>query len=299
MNNKATRLTSTALSIAAGLGTFALQTGTARAQDAAQQCATSYETAQRERGRGAFLEATQAAQACSQIECNALIVQECIKLLEQFKAETPTMVFSARNGRGEEIAAVKVEIDGKPAADRIDGLPIAVNPGIHTFRFTTEGEAPVEIKHTARVGDKNRLIEVQIGKPVPVGVGVSPTAPGTAPLAPAPEQQPSKPVPIATWLLGGVGVVGLGVFGYMRLKASSDYNDLSSSCSPHCNPDDVDKVHTKYQFSYVGLGVGIAGLGSAALVYALSRNSSGAPTSEVAVVPTYEGGARAQWLTRF
>lgn len=298
MTTKATRLTSTALAIATGLGAFALQMGTAQAQDAAQQCATSYETAQRERGRGAFLEATQAAQACSQIECNALIVQECIKLLEQFKAETPTMVFSARNGRGEEIAAVKVEIDGKPAADRIDGLPIAVNPGIHTFRFTAEGEAPVEIKHTARVGDKNRLVEVQIGKPVPVGPGVAMNSP-TAPLAPAQEERVSKPVPIATWLLGGVGVVGLGVFGYMRLKASSDYNDLSSSCSPHCNPDDVDKVHTKYQFSYIGLGVGIAGLGSAALVYAISRNSGGTPTSEVAVVPTYEGGARAQWLTRF
>lgn len=298
MKTKATRLTSTALAFATGLGAFALQTGTAHAQDAAQQCATSYETAQRERGRGAFLEATQAAQACSQIECNALIVQECIKLLEQFKAETPTMVFSARNGRGEEIAAVKVEIDGKPAADHIDGLAIPVNPGIHTFRFTAEGEAPVEIKHTARVGDKNRLIEVQIGKPVPVGTGIS-AGSASGPVAPAPEERVNKPVPIATWLLGGVGVVGLGVFGYMRLKASSDYNDLSSSCSPHCNPDDVDKVHTKYQFSYVGLGVGIAGLGSAALVYAISRNSGGTPTSEVAVVPTYEGGARAQWLTRF
>lgn len=299
MNSKAMRLSSTALAIVTGLGAFALEMGTARADEMAQQCANSYETAQRERGRGAFLEATQAAQACSQIECNALIVQECIKLLEQFKSETPTLVFAARNGRGEEIAAVRVEIDGKLATERIDGLPIAVNPGIHAFRFTAEGEAPVEIKHTARVGDKNRLVEVQIGKPV--AVAPSPAAPAPAPLAPVPvpASRASKPVPVATWLLGGVGIVGLGVFGYMRLKASSDYNDLSNSCSPHCNPDDVDKVHTKYQFSYVGLGVGIAGLGSAALVYALSRNASGSPASEVAVVPTHDGGARAQWLTRF
>jgi hypothetical protein len=296
---KANKLTTTALATIAGFGCLFSQVSSARADDTAQQCATSYETAQRERGKGAFLEATQAAQACSQIECNALIVQECIKLLEQFKAETPTIVFSARNGRGEEIANVKVEIDGKVATEHIDGLPIAVNPGLHTFRFQTEGEEPVEIKHTARVGDKNRLIEVQVGKPVPVGPTAAVGAPGApaAPLEPIRAEGGSKPIPAASIVLGGVGIVGLGVFGYLRLKASSDYNDLSGSCSPRCNPDDVDKVHTKYQFSYVGLGVGIAGLGSAALVYALSRNSS-APTSEVAVVPTQDG-ARAQWRTHF
>lgn len=295
---KANKLTTTALATIAGFGCLFSQVSSAHADDSAQQCATSYETAQRERGKGAFLEATQAAQACSQIECNALIVQECIKLLEQFKAETPTIVFSARNGRGDEIANVKVEIDGKVVSERIDGLPIALNPGLHTFRFQTEGEDPVEIKHTARVGDKNRLIEVQLGKPVPVGPSTGPTGAPVGPVTPVSGEAASKPIPAASIVLGGVGIIGLGVFGYLRLKASSDYNELSSNCSPRCNPDDVDKVHTKYQFSYVGLGVGIAGLGSAALVYALSRGSGSAPTSEVALVPTQDG-ARAQWRAHF
>ena len=296
MTTKANRLTTTALASLAAFGCLLSQAGTARADDTTQQCANSYETAQRERARGAFLEATQAAQACSQIECNSLIVHECIKLLEQFKNETPSMVFSARNGRGEEIANVKVEIDGKLVTEHIDGLPIAVNPGLHTFRFQTEGEDPVEIKHTARVGDKNRLIEVQLGKPLPATTAPAAGAAG-APVAPAPVQHVSKPIPAASIVLGGVGIVGLGVFGYLRLKATSDYNDLSNGCSPRCNPDDVDKVHTKYQFSYVGLGVGLAGLGSAALVYALSRDS-GTPSSEIALVPTQDG-ARAQWRAHF
>ncbi|MFZ5891632.1 MAG: hypothetical protein ACOY0T_11315 [Myxococcota bacterium] len=298
MKTSLNRLSVTAIATLAGVAGLVIDPSVARAEDVAQQCATSYETAQRERARGAFLEATQAAQACSQIECNALIVQECIKLLEQFKSETPTIVFSARNGRGEEIANVRVEMDGKLVTEHIDGMAIAVNPGLHVFRFQTEGEDPVEIKHTARVGDKNRLIEAQLGKPEPVGPQT--TAGVGAATGPVTPVEPKRAgVPAATYLLGGVGLVGLGVFGYLRLKASSDYNELSSSCSPRCNPDDVDKVHTKYQLSYVGLGVGIAGLGSAALVYALTRNSSGAPTSEMALVPTADGGARAQWRTHF
>jgi len=294
MNNSLKRLSTTILATAAGFGGVLLA-APVHAQDAAAQCSASYESAQRERGQGKFLEATQAAQACSQIECNPLIVQECIKLLEQFHAETPTMVFSARNGRGEEIAAVRLEIDGKLVAEHIDGMAIAVNPGLHTFRFTTDGVDPVEIKHTARVGDKNRLIEVQLGKPEPK----TPEGAAAASTAPAAPPQAKKGIPVASYLLGGLGIVGLGAFTYLRLSASSDYNDLSESCSPRCNPDDVDEIHTKYQLSYVGLGVGIAGLGAAALVFAVSRSSEGTPTSEVAVVPTPDGGARAQWRTHF
>jgi hypothetical protein len=293
MNNSLKKLSTTIFAAAAGFGGV-LHAAPAQAEDAGAQCSASYELAQRERGKGAFLEATQAAQACSQIECNPLIVQECIKLLEQFHAETPTMVFSARNGRGEEIANVRLEIDGKQVTDHIDGMAIAVNPGLHTFRFQTEGADPVEIKHTARVGDKNRLIEVQLGKPEPKPTEIG----GVAPLAPTAPPPKKAGIPVASYLLGGVGVIGLGAFAYLRLKGTSDYNDMSQNCSPRCNPDDVDKVHTKFQLSYVGLGVGIAGLGAAALVYAVSRSSEGSPSSEVALVPTTDG-ARAQWRTHF
>ena len=282
-------------SAAALLGCIALFAGPARADDPGAKCSSSFESAQREHARGAFIEASAAARACSQIECNALIVPECIKLLDQIRAETPSMVFSAHGSHGEELTAVRVLIDGKPAAQQLDGMPIEVNPGAHKFRFETEGQDPVEIQHTARVGDKNRLIDAQIGKLLPTEPSAA--ASQSSAMGPIPAKRDTS-VPAASYVLAGVGVVGLGVAGYLRLKATSDYNHLNNTCSPMCNPNDVSPVRTKYQLSYVGLGVGLAAFAGAAIVYVVHRSAGGSATGEVAVLPTLDG-ARASWSSQF
>ena len=159
-----------------------------------------------------------------------------------------------------------------------------------------DGQDPVEIQHTARVGDKNRLIDAQIGKLVAPEPNAS--APLQAAAAPPMPTKRDTSVPVASYVLAGVGVVGLGVAGYLRLKATSDYNHLNNTCSPACNPDDVSPVHTKYQLSYVGLGVGLAAFAGAAVVYVVHRGSGGSATGEVAVIPTLDG-ARAAWSSHF
>lgn len=286
------------IALAAGVSGPVTTASQAYAQDGAQQCAAAYEEAQRHRAKGSFLEANRAAQACSQVECNTLIVQECIKLFEQIQADTPSVVFSARNGAGQELVDVKVQIDGQAVADRLDGRPIELNPGMHTFRFESEGLPPLEMKQTARVGDRNRLLEIVLGSVVPPQAD-SKTSGERGGTALPPAAPPTKPgIPIPSFVLGGVGLVGLGAFGYLRLSGTSDYNELGKTCSPYCDPAETDKIHTKFQMSYVALGVGVAGLGGAALFYVLTRNKQGAPENEVAVLPTY-GGARAQWQANF
>lgn len=276
-------------SIGAALA-FALFTGfaaNAHAQGSADACASSYESAQRERGRGALLEASEAARACSQPECPAFLAQECIKLYEQIQTELPTVVFSAKNGRGEELVDVTVQIDGKTVTQHLDGRPIELNPGLHTFHFESAGLPAYEVKQTARIGDHNRLMEVMLG---PIERPPTPAQPLQLPPPSAPVE-PAKhgsTIPAASFVLGGVGVIGLGAFAGLRLSASSDYNDLSRNCSPRCDPNKVDPIRTKYTLSYVALGVGAAAVAAGVVVYVVANGHSNNETS-VAVLPSSDG----------
>jgi hypothetical protein len=256
-----------------------------RAEGSTAHCAESYENAQLQRANGKYLAAAEQARACSQLECSSAISRECVKLYEAIQQETPKFVFSAKSPEGQELSEVHVQVDGQPLLDRLDGKPVALDPGTHTFRFEMPGAPPVETNHTARVGDQNRLIEVVLGTPK--------EKPGEAP-----KQQGPRTIPVASYILAGGSVLALGTFGYLRVKGAADYNGLNQTCSPRCNPDDVDQIHMKYTLSYVALGVGAAALGGAAVFYFLQGNSEETPAAEVGITSA-PGGARAQFTARF
>lgn len=238
------------------------QTADAAAADAgAVDCAAAYESAQTERQAGHFRAASNQAMLCSQSTCNQAIVRECIALYESIQAEMPSMVFSARRADGGELTNVRVEMDGQPLLDRLDGKALALDPGAHTFKFITDGFEPKEVTQTARVGDRNRLVEVVFGELPPPPAASS----GTSQLPPA--AKPERRIPVASYVLAGVGAVALGTFGYLRISGVQDYNELNQNCSPECDPADVDPIRTKFSYSYVALGVGAAALTAATIVY--------------------------------
>jgi hypothetical protein len=259
------------------------------------QCAAAYEQAQTDKLAGRYVSATAAALACSQIECNQAIVRECLQLYEKLEQETPSFVFAARKGEGGELVDVRVEMDGKVIGEQITGRPFPVDPGPHEFVFSHPQRGRLQTNATARVGVRAHVVEVTFADPnaKPV-VAPAPVAP-VAPVAPQPE--PKRGVPVLSFVLGGVGIAALGSFTYFRLTAVSDYNDYNSTCAPTCNPDDVDKVRTKFLISNVSLGVGIASLAGAGLVYAFGRGG-GDKRVEASIAPQ-AGGAMAGVRTRF
>ena len=258
----------------------------AAADDANSRCAEAFEKAQTDRAAGKYTAAIAEAATCSQLECNAAVVRECVKLHEALKSEIPTLVFSARTDEGVEIAAVKVLVDGQPLLEQIDGKPVSLDPGVRTFRFEAEGFGAVETTHTARVGDQNRLIEVVFETPG----GKKKQESSQAPLV----LEPRK-VPIASWVLGGVGVAAIGVGVYMRASGIADYNELNSSCSPRCDEDEVDAVRTKFRLSWLPIGIGGAAVLGGVAVYLLQPRESGPAVS----VGATADGARARFTTRF
>jgi len=278
--------------------------GVARAQEATPaapaaaepSCAESYEQAQRDQRDGKYLSAAAAALSCAQLRCNQAIVRECTRLYDQLEASTPTLAVSALTHDGRALIDVKVEMDGQPLLERITGKLVPVDPGPHAFVFTHAEFGRVEVSRFAQPGEKGGRVEATFPDPNP-----KPAEPVPNPLAtnapPAVEQKRGG-IPVLTYVLGGVGLVGMGGFAFFRISAVGDYNDYNSTCSPQCNPDDIDSVRTKFTLSYVSLGIGAAGLAGAGVVFALSRGGSESSQTEARLVPT-AGGAAATLRTTF
>jgi hypothetical protein len=282
---------------AAAAALVALFAQSAHADETGARCAEAFEKAQTDRASGKYTSAIAEAMACSQLECNTAVTRECIKLHETLKGEIPTLVFSARNDAGSEIVAVKVFVDGQPLLESIDGKPISLDPGLHNFRFETAGFPAIETAHTARVGDKNRLIEVVFERPGAKQVEKKPDV--------APRPGPRK-VPLASYILGGVGVAAIGAGVYMRVSGISDYNDMNSTCSPGarnnpnlgCDEDEVEAVRTKFLLSWVPIGVGSAAIVGAVVIYFVQSGQSSGAGAALSVVPAADG-LRAQFRAHF
>ena len=76
-----------------------------------------------------------------------------------------------------------------------------------------------------------------------------------------------RPTPRAVYyLLGGtaVGAVGFAVFAGL---GKGEQGDLEKSCSPFCASADTDSVNNKYLAADISLGLGVAALVAAGIVY--------------------------------
>src|SRR6188768_2398697 len=244
-----------------------------------EQCSAAYERTQTEKLAGHYVAASAAALECSQLVCNSAIVQECVHFYSALESETPTLVFSARKSEGGELTDVRVEMDGKVVAQQITGRPITVDPGLHNFVFVHPKRGLLRLAETARVGDKARVVEVTFKDP---NAKVASTGEQAAPAK-------KGGVPVMTWVLGGVGVVALGSFVYFRTSGVNDYNELNDTCSPACNPDDVDPIRKKFTYSYISLGVGAASIAGVAAFYFAGRSGDSGPSVQATVTPRGDG----------
>lgn len=240
-----------------------------------ESCSAAYERTQTEKLAGHYVAASAAALECSQLQCNAAIVQECVRFYSALEAETPTLVFSAHKAEGGDLVDVRVEMDGKVVAESITGRPFATDPGPHEFVFIHKQRGRLKLSETARVGDKARAIDMTFPDP-------------NAKSGTGPHGKPG--VPVLTYVLGGVGVVALGAFAYLHFSGVSDYNNYNNTCSPGCNPDDVDSVKKKFTMSYVALGVGGAAIAGAAVVYLTRPKGDQGVTVQASVSPRPDGG---------
>jgi hypothetical protein len=262
----------------------------ARADDR-EACATAAEQAQQLRDEGAFRKARDRMITCSRDVCPAPIKRDCLQWLGELDKSAPSVVVGARvNDR--DVTDVKVTLDGELVAERLDGKPIAVDPGEHTFTFEHAGQT-VEEKVLIRTGEKNRPLNVKLKG------GAEPPPPPGGTTAPPPVTDDGGGSLVPALVAGGIGVVALGSFAFFGLSGKSAVDDLQS-CKPRCAESDVDSARTKLIVADISLAVGVVALGVATYLF-ITRPKASAKVEttglRVDVAPTRGGGLASFGLT--
>ena len=197
-------------------------------------CVSASEKAQQLRNAGKLSEAREQLTHCSRAECPKLIQQDCTQWMGEVLATLPSVIPGAKDRKGRDIIDARVLVDGKVAAETLDGKPIIVDPGVHLFRFETKGVAAVEEQVVARQGEKNRIVTVTFA------TGDDPAAP--PPVTGPPAEATSSGPPVAAFVVGGLGLVALGFAGYFGLSGNADARNLRDGCAPNCAKSAVDDV---------------------------------------------------------
>ena len=281
--------------IAALTGAITLQGREALgAEPTTTECITTYEDSVPLRKNHQLKAARAKLLVCSAESCPADIRAECMSRVADIDASMPTVVFEAKDAAGAIVFAVKVNMDGRVLAERLQGSALPIDPGEHTFTFEVAGRPSVEKHLMIFEGEKLRRERVEFE--ALAAAQPSPAAP--AAMAEAPRlEQPAPPAAklslgkakIAAVALGvGVAATGVGVaYGFV---AMSRRDEASSICPSECaDMKGVNAWHDAHSAGNIATGgfiVGAVGIATGVVILLLARpNADGAVDSRVSVGP--------------
>jgi len=295
-------------------------------------CGAAWRSAVEHQKSGQLQEARELFAACRQASCSPAMRKECSKQYDQLESDIPSVVAIVTDQAGEPRTDVEIKCDGRLLASQLDGRSVPVDPGVHEFSFSKDGDVFATQKVMVAEGQHHRLIaaavpgaggaeskraEVNIVVPLASKKVAAPVAPKIK-LASAREPEAAKPavaqkdedgdvatpivtatakedsgkhIPATSYLLGGVGVLGIGGYGLLTYWGRKD-NSMLTNCSPICLNSNSDHVKKLYLGADISLGVGIAALAGSYLVYTLSHNNA-ANKEEMATEQAYVLDVRA------
>ncbi|MBX3231514.1 MAG: hypothetical protein KIT84_24205 [Labilithrix sp.] len=234
--------------------TFATEAIAFAASDA-EQCAAAAGQAQELKDEAKYRRAREQLLICARDVCPGPIKSDCGRWLTEVDRDAPTVVLGARDAKGD-LTDVKVSMDGVTVQEKLDGKPILVDAGEHTFTFESKDGSVKEEKVLLRAAEKARPIIVTFSSG-------GPQPPPEPP--PDPTGGGSLVLPI---ILAGVAVVGLGTFAFMGLTGKGEVDDLEkSNCKPNCDSDKVDSARTKLIIADIGLVGGLIAGGVATYLF--------------------------------
>jgi hypothetical protein len=256
------------------------------------ECARSFEQAQRLRNAFHYIDAGAEALKCANPACGPLLSEECGKIYGELQAVMPSIVFVARDESGNDLTNASVLVAGNALPISVDGTPVTFDPGSHEFTFTAEGFEPLVQSAMIRTGERLRPLIGVLKKVRTVPASQLSTRPQARI-----DDQPNGGPPLATYILGGVGLVGFAGFVGFRIVGAGDFDSLSRECKPDCSQDAVDDVRQKYVFSNIALAVGAAATVAALTVYLVAPGRQ--PSTTALQISHFEDGASARVTTSF
>ena len=220
---------------------------------------------------------------CAAATCPADIRKECVRRIEAVNAAMPTILFEAKDATGNDLSAVKVTMDGVVIAERLEGVPLSIDPGAHVFVFETAGHLAVTRRFVLRESEKDRREGIAF-------TAGEPTATSQAPFftpSPEPVKQSlgtQKALGLAT---AGVGVAALAVGSAFGLAAISKKDRAQQECPNLCSTpsqvDDWSEAKAEGDVSTVLFVVGGVALAGAAVLWftAPAQTSAAGVTARV------------------
>jgi hypothetical protein len=168
-------------------------------------------------------------------------------------------------------------------AESLDGKPLALDPGVHAFRFEAKGAPAIEEQVVVRHGEKNRIYTVTMQ---------TSDESGTIPSDKSDERSATASPPILGYVLGGLGIAAGVTALYLVLDANGDASNLRDTCAPQCKQSDVDDIEEQRVVGGVVGGVGGALLIAGIILVVTHRGAdTSAARSPLTVAPARGGGA--------
>jgi hypothetical protein len=277
-----------------------------------EECVKASESGQSLQLAGRLAAAREQFLVCAAARCPSVLRDDCAQRLDDIKRAQPSIVFEAKDGSGHDLSEVKVSVDGRPLADRLDGTGLVVDPGEHTFSFQVVGQPELTRKLVLYEGEKSRREVIVFGSK-PVERAPPPAAPASAassahtPENPAVVSTPGwtgrKTVALVTAGLGAAGIAVGAIFGVDAIGKNNQSNADGHCDSTGCDPagkqlrNDALSAAT---VSTIAFGAGAALFLGGVVLWLTAPSANGSPSTSVALgaAPTAGGAAvslRAQW----
>jgi hypothetical protein len=264
-------------------------------------CVESHASGQRATKEGHLTEASKLFASCgaSGEACPNEIRAECVALYTEVQRNIPTVTFSAVDARGADVVDVRVYSDDALLCQRLDGRALAIDPGMHRFRFEFAAGGVVSTNVLIREGEKNRILTAR----APKTAAAMPEAAGSA----AEQSRGDRALPAGFWLTAGVGVAALGSFATFALLGHGE-KDKIEACSPSCpasRHDTFTALRRDYLLADLSLGVAVASAGVATWLLLSPRSPNSAndergakrPAHGLALMPLLSAHGAGLWLT--
>lgn len=259
---------------------FAASPAGAQDDPAKAMCLAAFGATQSLRDEGKLLAAREQALTCSREQCPEVITTKCKTWQREIDESTPSIVVRVIDESGRDTADATLSIDGAPVKQRLDGLPVAVDPGEHVVRIERPGQPPKEQQVVLNVGDQAREIVVSY-------------APASSPVADVPARAEPN-VHVLTYIgfgLAGAGVIVGAITGGLSMAKTGD---LEAACpAKRCAATDESLHGEATTLSHVATaGFAVAGAGAVLGVIGLFALSDGLfGEGEVALSPVLGPGA--------
>jgi hypothetical protein len=216
----------------------------------------------------------------------------------------------------EPVPGLEVRRAGELLEPSIYGMRVPVDPGVQALDVSAPGYQPLHLEVRLAPTKADEVVEVPKLTPNPSGATSTAAPPLAASVSSGGPQHVPTPAPTPTdnpstsrtlpWVVGGVGGALLltgAVAGTLALRSNAAAKDLCPDAGDCNNPEArslADRRDTEALIADVGVGVGLAGIGLAAVLLLTSKSDEAArPAAHVLFPVLSPRHAGLTWVERF